>query len=172
MARSFAKPRHVFSPNKIKFGPWSDTVSRLPAFVTNLAPVAKPTWRRPRALRHAHGCFQAWWVILVFGYRSAIWCHQWPHSKPSLADQLYHRDKKPFEIFARLNIKHCPSTEQIVRELPLHEADIVVEFDLTYPNLNDKRVEKAWIDLIFEGPELNRVVLPELTFTRRPSAAM
>ena len=36
--------------------------------------------------------------------------------------------EKPLEIFARLNIKHGPNTEQIVRELPLHEADIVVEF--------------------------------------------
>ena len=80
--------------------------------------------------------------------------------------------EKPLEIFARLNIKHGPKTEQIVRELPLHEADIVVEFDLAYSNLNEKRVEKAWIDLIFEGPEMNQVVLRELTFTRRPRAAM
>ena len=80
--------------------------------------------------------------------------------------------EKPLEIFARLNIKHGPNTEQIVRELPLHEADIVVEFDLAYSNLNEKRVEKAWIDLIFEGPEMNQVVLHELTFTRRPRAAM
>ena len=80
--------------------------------------------------------------------------------------------EKPLEIFARLNIKHGPKTEQIVRELPLHEADIVVEFDLAYSNLNEKRVEKAWIDLIFEGPEMNQVVLRELTFTRRPRTAM
>ena len=80
--------------------------------------------------------------------------------------------EKPLEIFARLNIKHGPNTEQIVRELPLHEADIVVEFDLAYSNLNEKRVEKAWIDLIFEGPEMNQVVLRELTFTRRQRAAM
>jgi len=80
--------------------------------------------------------------------------------------------EKPLEIFARLNIKHGPNTEQIVRELPLHEADIVVEFDLAYSNLNEKRVEKAWIDLIFEGPEMNQVVLRELTFTRRPRTAM
>lgn len=80
--------------------------------------------------------------------------------------------EKPLEIFARLNIKHGPNTEQIVRELPLHEAEIVVEFDLAYSNLNEKRVEKAWIDLIFEGPEMNEVTLRELTFTRRPRAAM
>ena len=80
--------------------------------------------------------------------------------------------EKPLEIFARLNIKHGPNTEQIVRELPLHEANIIVEFDLAYSNLNEKRVEKAWIDLIFEGPEMNQVILRDLTFTRRPRAAM
>jgi len=80
--------------------------------------------------------------------------------------------EKPLEIFARLNIKHGPNTEQIVRELPLHKADIMVEFDLAYSTLNEKRVEKAWLDLIFEGPEMNQVILRDLTFTRRPRAAM
>lgn len=51
--------------------------------------------------------------------------------------------EKPLEIFARLKIKHGPNTEQIVRELSLHEADIVVEFDLAYFNLKEKWVERA-----------------------------
>jgi hypothetical protein len=80
--------------------------------------------------------------------------------------------EKPLEIFARLNIRHGPNTEQIVRELPLHEQDIMVEFDLAYSNLNEKRVERAWIDLIFEGPEMNQVILRDLTFSRRPRAAL
>ena len=80
--------------------------------------------------------------------------------------------EKPLEIFARLNIRHGPNTEQIVRELPLHEEDIMVEFDLAYSNLNEKRVERAWIDLIFEGPEMNQVILRDLTFSRRPRAAL
>ena len=78
--------------------------------------------------------------------------------------------EKPLEIFARLNIRHGPNTEQIVRELPLHEEEIMVEFDLAYTKLNEKRVEKAWIDLIFEGPEMNQVILRDLTFSRRPRA--
>jgi len=78
--------------------------------------------------------------------------------------------EKPLEIFARLNIKHGPNTEQIVRELPLTEDEIMVEFDLAYSKLNEKRVEKMWIDLIFEGPEMNQVVLRDVTFSRRPRA--
>ncbi|AXI40885.1 DUF6478 family protein [Sulfitobacter sp. SK011] len=78
--------------------------------------------------------------------------------------------EKPLEIFARLNIRHGPNTEQIVRELPLSEENIRVEFDLAYSNMNEKRVERAWIDLIFEGPQMNQVILRDLTFSRRPRA--
>lgn len=74
--------------------------------------------------------------------------------------------EKPLEIFARLNIQHGPNTEQIVRELPLDGSDCKVEFDLAYSNINEKRIEKIWVDLIFEGPEMNQVVLRDVTLTR------
>lgn len=80
--------------------------------------------------------------------------------------------EKPLEIFARLNIKHGPNTEQLVRELPLHEADRAVEFDLAYSNVNEKRVEKIWLDLIFEGPRMNQVILRDMTFSRRLRAEL
>lgn len=80
--------------------------------------------------------------------------------------------EQPIEIFARLNIKHGPNSEQIVRELPLNEEEVVVEFDLAYTNLNEKRVERVWIDLIFDGPEMNQIVLRDVTLTRRPRAEM
>ena len=78
--------------------------------------------------------------------------------------------EQPLEIFARLNIKHGPNTEQLVRELPLGDDDATVEFDLAYSNLNEKRIERAWIDLIFEGPEMNQIVLRDVTLSRRPRA--
>lgn len=78
--------------------------------------------------------------------------------------------EKPLEIFARLNIRHGPNTEQLVREVPLREADIMVEFDLAYSKLNEKRLERAWVDLIFENPQMSQVVLRDLTFSRRPRA--
>jgi len=80
--------------------------------------------------------------------------------------------EKPLEIFARLNIKHGPNVEQIVRELPLHEQEVMVEFDLAYSKMNEKRVERLWIDLIFEGPEMNQVILRDVTFSRRPRAEL
>ncbi|MDE4133032.1 DUF6478 family protein [Phaeobacter sp. QD34_3] len=78
--------------------------------------------------------------------------------------------EKPLEIFARLNISHGPNTEQIVRELPLGERRVAVEFDLAYSNLNEKRIQSAWLDLIFEAPEMNQVILRDLTFARHRRA--
>lgn len=78
--------------------------------------------------------------------------------------------EKPLEIFARLNIKNGPNTEQVVRELPLSDEAPMVEFDLAYTKLNEKRVDNMWIDLIFENPQMNQVTIRDLTLSRRPRA--
>ncbi|MCL4066618.1 DUF6478 family protein [Pseudomonas sp. GX19020] len=80
--------------------------------------------------------------------------------------------EKPLEIFARLNIRHGPNVEQVVRELPLNGEEAFVEFDLAYTRVNEKRIEKLWIDLIFERPEMNQVTLRDLTISRRPRAEL
>lgn len=80
--------------------------------------------------------------------------------------------EKPLEIFGRLNIKHGPNVEQIVREMPLNEQEVMVEFDLGFSQFNEKRVEKIWLDLIFEGPEMNQIILRDVTLTRRPRAEL
>ena len=71
-----------------------------------------------------------------------------------------------------MNIKHGPNVEQVVRELPLNEGEVKVEFDLAYTKMNEKRVERIWVDLIFEGPEMNQVTLRDVTFSRRPRAEL
>lgn len=80
--------------------------------------------------------------------------------------------EKPLEILARLNIKHGPNTEQIVRELPSRGKDVFVEFDLAYTDLNEKRVDRMWVDLIFEGPQMNQITLRDITFSRYPRAEL
>ena len=79
--------------------------------------------------------------------------------------------EKPLEVFCRLNVKHGPNTEQLVRELP-QTGESCVEFDLAYTKMNERRVEKAWVDLIFEGPQMNQIVLRDLTFARHPRAEL
>ena len=78
--------------------------------------------------------------------------------------------EKPIEIFARLNVKHGPNTEQILRELPLGQKEVTVEFDLGYSEINEKRIDRLWLDLIFEGPEMNQVTMRDLTLCRFPRA--
>ena len=78
--------------------------------------------------------------------------------------------EKPLEIFARLNIKYGPNVEQVVRELPLDGGDMLVEFDLEHTKISEKRLERLWIDIIFEGPEMNEINLRDVTFSRRPRA--
>lgn len=74
--------------------------------------------------------------------------------------------EQPIEIYARLNVRHGPNTEQLVRALPQGDSRAMVEYDLAYSRLNEKRISKAWMDLIFEAPDMNQVILRDLTFAR------
>lgn len=80
--------------------------------------------------------------------------------------------ERKIEVFARLNIRHGPNTEQIVRELPVQSTETFVEFDLAYSNLNEKRVEAMWVDLIFDLPAMNQAVVRDVTFSRYPRAEL
>ncbi len=70
------------------------------------------------------------------------------------------------DIFARLNIQHGPNTEQVLRKLDENRTSNAMDFDLAHLSLNEKRVEKIWLDLIFDDPGMNRIVLRDLTFCR------
>lgn len=78
--------------------------------------------------------------------------------------------ERPVEVFARLNIRHGPNTEQIVRQLPQGPGQRFTEFDLSQSRLRESRLDRAWIDLIFDRPEMNRIGLRDLTLARRPRA--
>ena len=76
--------------------------------------------------------------------------------------------ERPLELFARLNIVHGPNTSQAVQELPAGGGRVMAEFDLAGMEINEKRIERLWLDLILEGPEMNRVTFRDLTLLRRP----
>ena len=78
--------------------------------------------------------------------------------------------ERPQEIFARLNLRHGPNTEHIVRELDLEARETWVEFDLYYTQFNENRGSSMWVDLIFEGPSMNQVTIRDITMIRRPRA--
>lgn len=78
----------------------------------------------------------------------------------------------PLGIQARLNIRHGPNTEQILCDLPQDAPEATAEFDMAYTGLNDRRMERAWIDLIFDAPGMNQITLRDMTLNRRPRAEM
>ena len=75
------------------------------------------------------------------------------------------------ELIARLNIKQGPDNAQILRDIPLgHEGapqGEMVEFDLAYAKLEERGIEKLWLDLIFGNVEMNRIRLRDISLSRR-----
>lgn len=78
----------------------------------------------------------------------------------------------PVKAYARLNIKHGPNLAQPVSNLPEHGRDKVAEFDLAYADLNDKRIERAWVDLILNDVAMTRIVIRDVVVSRRPRAEL
>jgi hypothetical protein len=74
--------------------------------------------------------------------------------------------EQPITVLTRLNVLNGPNTEQILLTLPQGQDPAVVVFDLAYTQLNEKRAERMWIDLMFQNPEMNRIVLRDLTICR------
>ena len=78
--------------------------------------------------------------------------------------------EKPVKMFARLNIKNGPNTEQVLLALPDETEESFVEFDLAFSSLNENRIERMWLDLMVEHPHMNKITLRDLTFCRFPRA--
>ena len=78
--------------------------------------------------------------------------------------------ERPMSIYCRLNIGHGPNTDELLRHLgdlkPGVPETKVIEFDLHYVEMNEKRLEKLWLDLIFEAPQMNAVRLRDLFMSR------
>ena len=82
--------------------------------------------------------------------------------------EAFIESERPLKTLARLNIKHGPNVEQIIREFT-HDAKVSsVGFDLGYLMLNENRIEEIWLDFIFEAPQMNLIKIRDLTFYRRP----
>ena len=78
-------------------------------------------------------------------------------------------DERPGKVLARLNLQHGPNVARIVQETS-GVRQRLAEFDLGHSGVDDERMEKAWIDLFFEAPQMNRITLHDLTLSRRPRA--
>ncbi|MDO5605019.1 MAG: DUF6478 family protein [Paracoccus sp. (in: a-proteobacteria)] len=82
--------------------------------------------------------------------------------------------ERDLDIYARLNIANGPNTEEMLRHLGGMRAGAVstnlTEFDLALTEMNERRLDKIWLDLIFERPQMNAAVIREMVLSRHPRA--
>lgn len=77
----------------------------------------------------------------------------------------------PVQGFVRLNLQHGPNEAQMVHGLNSGARD-TLDFDLQHVDLNEKRIGKVWLEVIFEKPSQNRIVLHDLFVRRRRRVAL
>jgi Family of unknown function (DUF6478) len=87
------------------------------------------------------------------------------------ADLVIDADR-PLRGYARLNVKHGPNVAQLVSDLPREGREKTVEFDLAYAGLDETRIERAWLDLMFDEAAMTCITLRDLTVSRRPRAEL
>ena len=83
-----------------------------------------------------------------------------------IAVSLHMAFDQPIECYARLNVQHGPNTEQLVRQIEVKDETATAEFDLAYSNINEKRLDRAWLDLIIEGPSMTQIAIWDMVLLR------
>ena len=78
--------------------------------------------------------------------------------------------ERPIDIYARLNLRHGPNIAQITRKFDDTSTAQPIDFDLSTTDIDETRLNRAWIDLIFEAPALNRICIQDLSLNRHPRA--
>ncbi len=76
-----------------------------------------------------------------------------------------------FKAYARLNLKHGPNNEQIVRMIDIGQ-DGFAEFDIFYTEFEPTRASDAWIDLIINEPQGKSFTLKQVVILRRVRATL
>lgn len=73
-------------------------------------------------------------------------------------------------VYARLNVTHGPNTETILRHIdltrPAADGRNISEFDLAGTDLNQNRLQKLWLDLIVESPQLKALTISDFLVSR------
>ena len=78
----------------------------------------------------------------------------------------------PLTIFARINVRHGPNIDEIIRTIDLAQPDSTVAFDLFYTDVEPDKVTDIWLDFICEKPVMNRISVHDLVVSRQPRASV
>lgn len=81
------------------------------------------------------------------------------------------KTEHPLTGYVRLNIEHGPNKEQFVEDIILGGENLV-EFDFAHSNVNVNRIEKAWLEIIVNNPEMNMLEIKDVRISRRLRAAI
>lgn len=76
--------------------------------------------------------------------------------------------ERPLDVYARLNLRHGPNVAHVVRRM---DGDAPVDLDLAEMDIDDGCVSGGWVDIIFEAPAMNHILIRDVTLSRRPRAA-
>jgi hypothetical protein len=87
-----------------------------------------------------------------------------------LAVHVRLRPSLAISAYGRLNVRYGPNQEQLVREFIFADGVGVAEFDLAYSKIKARRVESAWIDVIFKPPATGEFDIVDLILVRAPRA--
>lgn len=81
--------------------------------------------------------------------------------------------ERPLGMVARLNVENGPNTDRLPAPLEGLQPGpnrALAEFDLADTEMNENRLERAWIDLILDQPAMNAVTLRDMVVSRHPRA--
>lgn len=77
-----------------------------------------------------------------------------------------------FQAYARLNLRHGPNNEQIIRMIDIGDGESFAEFDIFYTEFEPSRASDAWIDLIVNEPGGRKFSLTDVVIIRRVRASL
>ncbi len=77
-----------------------------------------------------------------------------------------------FNAYARLNLRHGPNIEQVVRMFEIGNGDSFAEFDIFYTEFENQRATGVWIDLIFNDPAGKTIKIGDPVILRRVRASL
>ncbi len=80
------------------------------------------------------------------------------------------RAQRPAQIYLRFNLMHSGHREQLVRHVDVTDGRYLVDFEPGLTLMDEARLEKAWIDMIFPDAGGNRIDLRDVAFLRHPRA--
>ncbi len=78
--------------------------------------------------------------------------------------------ERTIEVYARLNLGFGPNVESLIVKRDPNSVDEAFEFDLSSATLDESRLDRAWIDLIFDAPAYNQISIKGVTLHRHPRA--